>query len=149
MLIGLLVGREVGQVLAVEQDAPGGRRLEAGEHAQQRGLAAARRAEQGEDLALGDVQLTWLTATAPPPKSFTTSWMCQELGAAAAACCPQSHLQSPVLKLVYRRVIVRRMSLHSASGACIFFMSASDRNTVGLFATSGLTNFFDSLFGLA
>jgi len=55
----------------------------------------------------------------------------------------------PVLKEVYRRVIVRRMSLDKGSGLAIFFMSASLRNTVGLFATSGLTNFFDYLFGLA
>ena len=33
----------------------GGRRLEAGQHPQQRRLAAARGAEQREDLALGDV----------------------------------------------------------------------------------------------
>ncbi len=50
-----LVGRQPGEVLAVERDRSRGRRLEAGEHAQQRRLAAARRAEQGEDLALGDV----------------------------------------------------------------------------------------------
>jgi hypothetical protein len=31
----------------------GSRRIEAGQHAQQRGLAAARAAEQAEDLALG------------------------------------------------------------------------------------------------
>ena len=31
----------------------------------------------------------------------------------------------------------------------MFFMSAGGRNTVGLLATSGLMNFFDSRFGLA
>ena len=35
-------------------DAPGGLRLEAGDDAQQRGLAAAGRAEQGDELAVGD-----------------------------------------------------------------------------------------------
>ena len=35
---------------------PDGRRLEAGQHAQQRRLAAARAAEQAEDLALVDVE---------------------------------------------------------------------------------------------
>ena len=35
---------------------PGGRRLEAGQHAQERGLAAARGAEQREELALVDVE---------------------------------------------------------------------------------------------
>ena len=41
---------------AVEQDAARGRPLEAGEHPQQRGLAAARRPEQREELALVDVE---------------------------------------------------------------------------------------------
>jgi hypothetical protein len=50
-----LVGHQPGDVLALEQYASRGRRLEAREHAQQRRLAAARRAEQGEDLAFGDV----------------------------------------------------------------------------------------------
>jgi hypothetical protein len=49
------VRRQIGEVVAVERDGSGGRRLEAGEHAKQRRLAAAGRAEQGEDLALGDV----------------------------------------------------------------------------------------------
>ena len=35
---------------------PCARRLEAGQHAQQRGLAAARAAEQREELALEDVE---------------------------------------------------------------------------------------------
>ena len=41
----------VGRVLAVEQDAAVGRVLEAGDDAQQRRLAAARRAEQRDELA--------------------------------------------------------------------------------------------------
>jgi hypothetical protein len=51
-----LVGRQRRQVLAVHPDLAAGGLLEAREHAQQRGLAAARGAEQGEDLALPDVQ---------------------------------------------------------------------------------------------
>ena len=51
-----LPGRHRRHVLAVDQDPAGGRRLEAGEHPQQRGLAAARRAQQGEELALVDVE---------------------------------------------------------------------------------------------
>ena len=43
-------------VPAVEQDAALVRRLETGEHAQQRGLAAAARAEQREELAGADVE---------------------------------------------------------------------------------------------
>src|SRR5690606_35886652 len=50
------VGRDAGEVLPVEQDRTGGRMLEAGQHAQQRGLAAARRPEQREELALVDVE---------------------------------------------------------------------------------------------
>ena len=50
------VRRHAGDVLAVEQDAALVGRLEAGEHAQQRGLAAAGRAEQREELALVDVE---------------------------------------------------------------------------------------------
>ncbi|MNF52681.1 hypothetical protein D3C84_340350 [compost metagenome] len=51
-----LVGRHVGDVHAVEQDAPFGRPFEACEHAQQGGLARAGAAEQGEDLTLVDFQ---------------------------------------------------------------------------------------------
>lgn len=51
-----LVGRHVGDVHAVEQDAPGGGTLEAGEHAQQGRLARTGAAEQGEDLTLVDGQ---------------------------------------------------------------------------------------------
>ena len=46
-------GRDVG---AVEQDAARVRRLEAGEHAEQRGLAAAGGPEQREELVLADVE---------------------------------------------------------------------------------------------
>jgi hypothetical protein len=56
MLTGPLVGRDAAHVLPVEQDAAGRRLLEAGEHAQQGGLAAARCAEQREELALIDRQ---------------------------------------------------------------------------------------------
>ena len=45
-----------GEVLAVEDDATGGGRLEAREHAQQRGLAAAGGAEQGEKLVIPDLE---------------------------------------------------------------------------------------------
>src|SRR5690606_31619028 len=50
------IGRDAAQILPVEQDAALARLLEAGEHAQERGLAAARRAEQREELALVDRQ---------------------------------------------------------------------------------------------
>ena len=50
------VRRHGGDVVAVEQDAARRRRLEAGEHAQQRGLAAARRPEQREEFAVRDVE---------------------------------------------------------------------------------------------
>ena len=48
------VGRHAGEVLPVEQHLAGGRLLEAGDHPHQRGLAAARGAEEGEELALVD-----------------------------------------------------------------------------------------------
>ena len=51
-----LVGRRQRHVLAADDDLAPGRRLEARDHAQQRGLAAARRPEQREELVLGDVE---------------------------------------------------------------------------------------------
>ncbi|GCC48793.1 hypothetical protein chiPu_0033139, partial [Chiloscyllium punctatum] len=53
---GALVRQHLGDVAAAEQDAALIRRLEAGEHAQQRGLAAAARPEQREELAGADVE---------------------------------------------------------------------------------------------
>ena len=53
---GLLVRRHVGHVDAVDVDLAAGRPLEAGQHPQQRRLAAARAAEQAEDLLLVDVE---------------------------------------------------------------------------------------------
>ena len=43
--------------LAVDADRAGGRGLEAGDHAQRRGLAAAGGAEEGDELALLDVEV--------------------------------------------------------------------------------------------
>jgi hypothetical protein len=51
-----LEGRQARHVVAVEQDAPGARVLEAGDHAQRRRLAATGWAEQREELAALDVQ---------------------------------------------------------------------------------------------
>ena len=53
--IALLHG-ELERVLAVEQHAAGGRHVEAGEDAEQRRLAGAGRAEQGDELARADVE---------------------------------------------------------------------------------------------
>jgi beta-glucosidase-like glycosyl hydrolase len=47
-----LVRRHVGEVLAIEQYASRRRRFEAGDQPQQRGLAAARRPEQADELAV-------------------------------------------------------------------------------------------------
>jgi hypothetical protein len=49
--------RQPGDVDAVDEDAPLGRLLEAGDHPQRRRLAAAARAEQREELAAGDVEV--------------------------------------------------------------------------------------------
>ncbi len=51
-----MVRRNIADVLAVEQDAAFARRLEAGEQAQQRGLAAAGGAEQRKKFAVPDVE---------------------------------------------------------------------------------------------
>jgi hypothetical protein len=51
------VGRGGGQVLAVEEDLAAGRRLEAGDEPQGRGLPAPGRAEDREELAGTDLQV--------------------------------------------------------------------------------------------
>ena len=56
MLTGRSYGGIAGHVLTVEEDAAGRGFLEAGQHAQQRGLAAAGATQQAEDLALVDLQ---------------------------------------------------------------------------------------------
>ena len=53
-----VVRRDVGDVLAAEQDRAGRRLLEAGDHAQHRRLAGAGRPEQREELAVVDRQST-------------------------------------------------------------------------------------------
>ena len=52
-----LVGGQAGHVLAVDQDLAGVGLLEAGDHPQGRRLAAARGAEQGEELAAGELEV--------------------------------------------------------------------------------------------
>src|SRR5204862_5063091 len=54
---GPLVRGQPGHVLALDQDAAGGRLLEAGDHAQRRRLSAAARPEEGEELAPTDVEI--------------------------------------------------------------------------------------------
>jgi hypothetical protein len=51
------VRRDVGDVLAVQPDLPPGRLLEAGDHPHGGGFAAPGRAQQGEELSLGDLQV--------------------------------------------------------------------------------------------
>ncbi|EJT84519.1 hypothetical protein PPS11_21719 [Pseudomonas putida S11] len=51
-----LVGRHVGDVDAIEEDPPFGRAFEAGQHAQQGGLAGTGAPQKSEDLALADFQ---------------------------------------------------------------------------------------------
>ncbi|MNQ83025.1 hypothetical protein D3C85_980950 [compost metagenome] len=52
-----LEGRAVGDVFAVEQNFAFGREFEPGDHPQERGFAAARRAEKGEELVVANVQV--------------------------------------------------------------------------------------------
>ena len=51
-----LEGRKVGDILVTEEDGAGRDFLEAADHPQRRRLAAARWAEKGEKLALGDLE---------------------------------------------------------------------------------------------
>ena len=57
-------------LLAVHLDAAVGRRHEARDHAQGRGLAAARRAQQRDELALGELQREIGT----PPRTRRSAW---------------------------------------------------------------------------
>jgi hypothetical protein len=50
-------GSQPGDVLAAEEDPPGGGRVEAGDQAQHRGLAGAGWTEQGEELSVRDLQV--------------------------------------------------------------------------------------------
>ena len=56
MLTGRSCGGTRGHVDVVDQDPAAARTGESGQHAQQRGLAAARSTHQGEHLALVDLQ---------------------------------------------------------------------------------------------
>ena len=57
MFTGPLVGVDAFHHLAVDDDLALGRVLESREHAQQRRLAAAGGAEQGEEFAFGNVEV--------------------------------------------------------------------------------------------
>ena len=57
MLTSRAYGRQGRDVAAVELDRPVVRQLEAGDHAQGGGLAGARRAEHGEELALANLEV--------------------------------------------------------------------------------------------
>ena len=56
-------GVVLGDVVAADHDRALGRREQAAGDRQQRGLARARRAEQGDDLAVVDLQVAWSRAT--------------------------------------------------------------------------------------
>ena len=58
--------RRSGHVLAIEQNAAGGRQLEPGDHAQRRGLAAAGRPQHDEERAVIDVKFEPCTAVNSP-----------------------------------------------------------------------------------
>ena len=51
------LGRHVVDLLAANEDVAGGDGLESGDHAQRRGLAAAGRTQEGDELALGHAQV--------------------------------------------------------------------------------------------
>jgi len=52
-----LCWRQAGDVAPGQLDAPGALCLQPGDDAQQRGLAAARRAEEADELTLGDLEM--------------------------------------------------------------------------------------------
>ena len=52
-----LVGRKAGNVVGAEEDLAGGGLFEPADHPERRGLAAARRAEEREELALFDLEV--------------------------------------------------------------------------------------------
>ena len=52
-----LVGRQPGHVLALQLDQAGGGHLEAADHPQRRGLAAAGRPQEREELAVLDIEV--------------------------------------------------------------------------------------------
>ena len=62
---GALVGRQPRDVPAVDEDAAVVREVEAGDHAQERRLAAPARSEQAHELALGDVEVERLHGVRP------------------------------------------------------------------------------------
>ncbi len=53
---GTTIGSRIRDVDAIDQDPTVRRFFESAEHAQRRGLAAARRPQEGDELALGDRQ---------------------------------------------------------------------------------------------
>jgi hypothetical protein len=64
---GALVGRDVAHVLTVDQNMAFARHLETGKHAQQGGLAAARRPEKCEELPWHDVKADIVHRDRRPP----------------------------------------------------------------------------------
>ena len=69
-----LFGRHARQVLAVDDDPPGVRPVEAGDEAQRGRLAAAGRAEQRDELALLEREVDARAARRPCPKARCRPW---------------------------------------------------------------------------
>ncbi len=92
-------GRRPVTSLAVDADRAGGRRLEAGDHAQRRGLAAAGRAEERDELAALDVEVERSAPRLCVPKVLRTFVdlekrharfpLATRRGAACAVCAPR------------------------------------------------------------
>ena len=84
-----LVRQHLRDVLAVEQDAAVVRRLEAGQHPQQRGLAAAARAQQREKLAGPDIERQPVHRPqarrifSPPPRCAAAAYRHAAIGGSA------------------------------------------------------------------
>ena len=86
-----LVGRHGLHRLALEEDAALGGLLEPGHHPQRRGLAAARRAEQREELALLDLEVE--VPARPWPRR--SAWSCPRSGCAGRAHAPSLPTSTP------------------------------------------------------
>ena len=62
---GTALGRQIVDALAANEDVAGGDLLEARNHSERRRLAAAGRAEKGDEFALLDLQIESATAGVP------------------------------------------------------------------------------------
>ena len=139
---GALVRRQPHDVLPGQQDLPGGGALKAGQHTQQGGLAAAGGTQQGEDLALLDIQcdliyrkhIVEVFDDAVDLQEWLPAGLCRagvvvRSGRHRCFLCSFSKSEGsgyrPVLNAVCARLSSLRMSLVSALGGIMVAISAA------------------------